>query len=118
MKNIVWLLTILSVLLFSVISKAQVSGSGLYCLEKSKLVNALSGEWNQCNDKILTGDVCFVGSRREVIQMINSEEMTNKFEGTDGEYPTNAQFHGLGISYVAVDLKNNVQTAYIIERCP
>lgn len=118
MKNLIWLFAILSVLLFSVISKAQVSGSGLYCVEKSKLVHVLSGEWDQCNLKILTGDVCFVGARRAVIDLINSDQMKQKFEGTDGEFPTGAKFHGLNISYQVVDLANDLAATYIIERCP
>ena len=63
------------------------STSAVLCKTSSgKIQNLLSGEWDSCADALYTGDVCFVGKRSEVIDIINSDEVRNKYDGTDGEY--------------------------------
>ncbi|MFP5518921.1 MAG: hypothetical protein ACLGGX_03400 [Bdellovibrionia bacterium] len=93
--------------------------AGVYCDPEGNgnLVNILSGDWDTCTTELMLGQVCYEGSREAVIQILNSPEVREKFNGTDGEYIKRAFYHGKNLVYTSVDEKNASSSKHVIEEC-
>lgn len=92
--------------------------ANVYCYENSKLVHVLSGEWDRCNGELYTGKVCYRGNRAEAIELLNSQAVKDKFEGTDGEYVGSARAYRQDqIRYRSVDSSNRIEDTHYIRKC-
>lgn len=85
--------------------------------QSGQLVNILSGDWDTCTYELMFGEVCYQGSQKEVIKILNSKEVREKFSGTDGEYIKRATVYNDGIRYLSVDEKNEVRNFRFIQKC-
>lgn len=106
---------LLSLLIFSagVFAKADV-----YCKDNGRVINILSEDYFDCQGYLLMGAVCFTGNRGEAIKILNSQEVRNMFDGTDGEFIENAHYMGRDeISYTVQDLANEWSDKVSIKRC-
>lgn len=116
MKGLILLSVIFA---FNVQAQAFEAKSGVYCRDNDrKYVNVLSGDWDTCQSELYQGDVCFTGNRGEVIKILNSDKVRQKYDGTDGEYIKNARYWGRdSIQFDSVDEANEWSDKRVIERC-
>jgi len=95
------------------------SQAAVFCVNDQKeFVDVLKAELD-CQGPLLWGDgVCFTGSRSQAIRVLNSAELNQIFDGTDGEYIGNAHFNGRNaISYTSFDDANELTSKIVINRC-
>ncbi|MCB0347264.1 MAG: hypothetical protein KDD37_00430 [Bdellovibrionales bacterium] len=90
----------------------------LYCKVNKRAVNALepSYGWDyneECQDQLLTGDVCFSGSRKKIIERLNSENRI----GSDEDWIEDARYNGKNLQYTVVDGPNEWEHKHIIKKC-
>jgi hypothetical protein len=108
---------ILSLSLFFAFS-AQAADT-LYCKWNGRVLDALKSEddtWNfnkTCEEAFYTGDLCFTGSRKPIVERLNSSDRI----GDDENWVGKAKYHGRNIRYTAVDGPNEISTNYIVKRC-
>ncbi|MES2526272.1 MAG: hypothetical protein V4598_04270 [Bdellovibrionota bacterium] len=110
MKVIV--LTSLFLMTSAAFAKGQVfckDGGTIYNIEKSGF---------ECQGAILQGDICFSGKAVEAVAILNSDEVHDIFDGTDGEFIQNARAIGAEkITYTSVDQANEWKDQVTIKRC-
>lgn len=93
--------------------------ASVYCInEENKKLDVLKSEL-ECQGPLLMGEgVCFTGSRSKAIEILNSEELREIFDGTDGEFIGATHFNGRdAISYTSFDQANEVSSKVVINRC-
>lgn len=111
MKTILLLSLVLS-------TSAAFAKGQVFCMESGKIINVLSQDGFDCQGALYTGDVCFTGDIREATQILNSQEVRDMFDGTDGEYIKGARAKDANsIGYTAVDEANEWSTKVVIKRC-
>ena len=119
MKKSMIFLFVLSV--FSVNTMAF-GKAAIWCTgERGQLVNAIN-PYNgyECVGPLLSAtDACFTGIRSEAIDLLNSDDISNIFDGTDGEYISDALPKGKdSITYTTHDDANDmVFTGSVLKRC-
>ncbi len=111
MKTILLLSLVLS-------TSAAFAKGQVFCKESGKVINVLSQDGFDCQGALYTGDVCFTGQIKEAADVLNSTEVRDLFDGTDGEYIKGARAKDANtISYTAVDEANEVSSRVTIKRC-
>lgn len=94
------------------------SFANVYCQKNGRYVHVLSGDWDTCNTELYTGKICYRGNRAEAIELLNSQAIKDKFEGTDGEYVGSARaYHPDQIRYRSVDSSNRISDTHYIRKC-
>ena len=98
---------------------SSIAQSAIFCEIEGRRVSLFSSYSQVCKDNLLMGSgVCFNGDRKKSIQLLNSQEVRNLFNGTDGEYILNAHFLGKdSISYLMVDEANDYIQKHRMDRC-
>lgn len=113
-------LTVFSFVLLSTIYSNQ-SFASVFCKSQEGIKNVLASDGWECRDEFLMGSsetTCFTGKRSEAIKTINKLKELGYFDGTDGEYITEAHFKGSNeISYLIVDEANEVSEKASLKRC-
>lgn len=109
-----------SILVLSMLFSITANAAGtLYCKVNGRAVDALTSEdpsWSyneQCQTELLTGEVCFTGSRTEIIERLNSKNRV----GSDEEWIEDARFYGENLHYTVVDGPNEESYKHVIKRC-
>ncbi len=91
----------------------------LYCKVNKRAANALesvSDGWSYneyCQEPLLSGDVCFTGSRTKIIERLN---LGNRV-GSDEDWIEGARYNGRNLQYTVVDGPNEWEEKYIIKKC-
>src|SRR5690606_15043157 len=108
MKSITFLLFTLS------ITASAKSGAVLCKGGRGEVLMLLGDENGSCAYELYHGEACFVGDRRTVIALLNSSEVEEQYEGTDGELVMDARPSGVdAVSFLQMDYGNETSLRVI-----
>lgn len=106
------------VLTFALVSSGAFAKGQVFCKENGKIINVLSEDGFDCQGAIFTGDVCFTGNANEAAEVLESDTVSDYFDGTDGEYITNVRVKNKDtITYTRMDDANEWSDKVTIKRC-
>ncbi len=102
--------------LFLMTSAAFAKGQ-VFCKDSGTIYNIAKSGF-ECQGAILQGEICFTGKANEAADLLNSDDVHDIFDGTDGEFIQKARAIGADkITYISVDQANDWQDKVTITRC-
>lgn len=96
----------------------QAAGT-LYCKPQERVIDALQSKDKtshyspDCLEAILLGKVCFTGSRKSIIEILNGDQRI----GSDEVWVESARYKGRNLQYTTVDGSNDWEYVHEIKRC-